>query len=149
MEHSERQNSAGQDKDLVVCPGCLAENVPSVDFCQSCGWPLSSTATIDPLRRAYSMGWAYRRSANGPIRLVVLVGMWLVILPTAVCLPFNFYLRPPDGLSFPACTGYAVLYAVLWSAGGDLLYRITRNYLRRRRVPVVWRDPTETAGERE
>ena len=135
MEESTRLDSVGQGKDIVVCPSCLTENVPSVDFCKNCGCPLSSIATIDPLRRAYSMGWAYRKAAGGPIGLIVLVGMWLLLLPTAILSPFAFLQPLRDDVSLPARAVYAILWGIPGLASGYLLYRMTRNYFRRRRPP--------------
>ncbi len=68
----------------LLCPHCVAPIERSDDFCPTCGGPITSHASIDPLGQIYSAGYAYRQAvAEGPTRIVVL-GMWLIFGPQAL-----------------------------------------------------------------
>ena len=71
-------NGESENVENVLCTSCMAANNPIDDFCKECGCPIGQFVNLDPLKRIYSMGWVYRRSASGPISRIVLVGIWLI-----------------------------------------------------------------------
>ena len=64
-----------------VCPHCMADVAPDADFCQRCGDPLSSLATMDPYKQIFAQGYIYREAASRPKSWIVLLGMWLIFTP--------------------------------------------------------------------
>jgi hypothetical protein len=130
MEESEQE---------MLCPGCLVANEPSADFCVHCGRPLSSLATIDPVYRAYTWGWIYRKCASQPVRLFVLIVLWLGLLPTLAVL----FRRVTSPGSVPLAdyidVGWAALLCAVY---GMVLYKITRTFILKRREPGDRDDPT-------
>ncbi|NQT86046.1 zinc ribbon domain-containing protein [bacterium] len=74
----------GEPRKLSLCPNCMTENEEHVDFCKECGRPLSAMATVDPLRRAWSLGFFCRTAAKGPPSPIVLWGAWLLLGGTAL-----------------------------------------------------------------
>ena len=117
-----------EDGDLgILCPNCAFSNAPDVDFCARCRAPLSTMATIDPLRSTLAEGFVYRRAVEGTSKPIVLVGIWLIFLPAmglAVIQTIN------DGNRTPFQIGWAVAVSTL---GGAILYRSTASFLRKRR----------------
>lgn len=72
---AEKENVNGE---RVLCPNCMAENLPARDFCESCGCPIGQFVNVDPLKRIYSQGWLFRRTVSSRITPIVLWGMWLI-----------------------------------------------------------------------
>ena len=120
-------NDESENVENVLCTSCMAENVPTNDFCKECGCPIGQFVNLDPLKRIYSMGWVYRRSASGPIPTIVLVGIWLIFGPS---LAFSVFMIANmeflDGVSDGQGLLYNLLFELLSAA---ILYRVTRNYL--------------------
>ena len=115
-----------ENVENVLCTSCMAENVPTNDFCKECGCPIGQFVNLDPLKRIYSMGWVYRRSASGPISRIVLVGIWLIFgtsLGGSVIMLAA--LKNFDGISDGPGLWYNILLTLLSAA---ILYRVTRNY---------------------
>lgn len=67
-----------------LCPHCLSQNVPGTNFCRQCGSPLNAFAAIGPWERLFAEGHIYRTAVNKPHRFIVLLGIWLIFLPTAL-----------------------------------------------------------------
>ena len=63
------------------CPHCIGPLGPNDDFCKSCGGPVTSHASIDPLGQIYATGYAYRQAVSGRPRKIVVLGMWLIFGP--------------------------------------------------------------------
>ena len=114
--------------EIVLCPSCLADNLPTFDFCDNCGCPIGRFVNLDPLKRIYSQGWLYRRSASGRIPPIVLLGIWLIfgsdLLMSAL---FLAPIRSSEGVARDLWVWSTLPFAVLYAA---ILYRVTRNYLR-------------------
>ena len=120
----------------IICPQCGSGNRHDAEFCHCCAAPLGNLAGVDPLRRTLSYGWLSRRALSGPHRFIVLLGIWLLLAPTAIgcalgCIDY-------DGILDAIKMG---LIAVLASY---ILFRATRNYLRLRREAAA-----ETPGGTE
>ena len=125
-----------------VCPHCLAASAAGEHFCRRCGTPLTPHAATDPLGHVYAEGDAYRKAIDHPDKPIVLIGMWLIFGPmalTSVGLLTWFVvalLTGPFGrVDVQAVFGVAVFLVMF---GGPaviswtVLYRVTRNFLRRR-----------------
>ena len=111
----------------ILCPTCLHANAPRADFCSQCGAPLSMMATIDPIKSTLSEGFGYRQAVNGPPKLVVVIGIWLIFLPGfATTLLFLLKTEQPPGYM---ASGLSVAY---WCFGIVVVYRSTANYFRKR-----------------
>jgi hypothetical protein len=121
--------------EVPVCPDCMTENHPLADFCKNCARPLSSLATMDPVKQVYAQGWAYRQAAWGRPNTIVLIGMWLIFGPmlllpacgfVSVIYDFNGLVTWDfDPLGFTVTAGILAIYAAI-------LYRVTKRYLQHR-----------------
>ena len=109
----------------VLCPHCAASNLPAADFCARCGAPLSVIASTDPLRSTLSEGFLYREATRGAPKRIVVVGIWLLFLPTLASLPFAW----ADGVTDPRRLATEGLWSLL-SAVIPVLTTI--NYVRKR-----------------
>ena len=83
--------SRPQPEDSVVCPKCLLANSPTAAFCADCGAPIGMVASVDPFQHIYAEGFAYRSAVDGPPKLIVLIGMWLIFAPVAFATPFLIF----------------------------------------------------------
>lgn len=79
-EASPRDSTTLEEWEL--CPHCLMQNVPDTNFCPHCGSPLSPYAAIGPWERLLAQGHIYRTAAEHPHRLIVVLGIWLIFIPT-------------------------------------------------------------------
>ncbi len=135
-------NNANSNEENALCPSCMTANAPSTDFCEKCGCPIGQFVNLDPLKRIYSQGWLYRRSASGRITPIVCLGMWLIFGPSFLISMFVLLETMFDD-SDSASHGYWFpLFFGLLSV--IILYRVTKNYLR-------WRGrntPDHISGER-
>jgi hypothetical protein len=145
MADQEEHSSGGEaGEGPVVCPHCLARNAEGADFCFRCQMPLTAHAEIDPMGQIYAQGDTFRKAIGGPPRTIVLVGMWLIfgpalIMEIAILQPTvsGMLHEGANGIDmrsaltavvlFLGLAGMAVIYAVI-------LYRLTRNFFRFRRV---------------
>jgi hypothetical protein len=110
-------------KEKRLCPKCLAETEPHIDFCQKCGVPLGDYANYDPLKRIQSTGWLYRHSVSGPSSAIILCGIWLIFGPTFLL-----------ALVYIKLLGLAALFLAIpfMLISSIILYRATKNYIRNR-----------------
>jgi hypothetical protein len=117
---------------FVTCPSCQALNDRFASFCDSCGAPIGATATLDPVTNIHAQGFMLRKAVDGPPRTIVLVGVWLMFLPALVV---------SGGVAIYLIVNFRGLgnFVFFWlGAGimiisGVILYRVTRNYISRRR----------------
>lgn len=126
-----------EDNDrTVACLSCLTENHSAESFCRKCGAPIGATATLDPLKAIQAQGHLFRTALKGRPGFIVLLGIWIMFLPTlVVSVSVAVYLisnhsRPSDFVFFWAMAGFSYVSFVI-------LYRITRNYLT---IPAEDRD---------
>ena len=106
-----------------VCPNCLLDNSSTAAFCTRCGAPIGMVANIDPMQSIQSEGFGYRSATEGPPKLIVLVGMWLLFVPLLLLAPFAWL--SGDAHNLPQ-TCFFTLFALLAAA---ILFRTTRNYV--------------------
>ena len=118
--------------ERLLCPNCMAENLPVRDFCENCGCPIGQFVNVDPLKRIYSQGWLYRKTVSGRITPIVFWGMWLIFGSGLLSMLIVLLLSGLDGalgenswLWLPALS--IVIYIVI-------LYRVTKNYLISRKM---------------
>ena len=141
MEQDRTERPIKKNDGIMLCPSCLTENDPLTGFCAKCGRPLSSLSTIDPLQRAYAMGWVYRKCVSGPVGRIALIALWLLLLSTVGTLLYRAtvrglpWSRPWDYLEI----AFGALGCALYAA---LLYRVTKSYILKRRES---RDEDESA----
>jgi hypothetical protein len=62
----------------IVCVSCLAENDEQIEFCQSCGSPLGTTSTLDPMSAIQAEGFLFRKTTEGRPKFIVVFGLWLM-----------------------------------------------------------------------
>lgn len=121
-------NNTNRTDENVLCPSCMTTNAQSNDFCEKCGCPIGQFVNLDPLKRIYSTGWLYRRTASGRITPIACLGMWLIFGP-GLLLSIFFLLEPMFGNS--DSTGHMyLLHLVSGLLCAVILYRVTKNYLR-------------------
>lgn len=106
----------------VVCPKCLLANATTAAFCADCGAPIGMVATIDPIQHIQAEGFAYRSAVEGPPKLIIVIGMWLIFGPMGLAMPFFLANGPVE---FP---GTAFL-GLLSACSIVVLYRTTKNYI--------------------
>ena len=125
----------------TLCPGCSSPNAPGAHFCATCGAPLSAIATTDPLGSVFAEGYAAHRAITQSAKLIVVVGMWLRILPIAIVgivgLLFSLYwllegVYTLNGDSLLTGLLGGAFSALFLYIAGAMLYKVTRNYARRR-----------------
>ncbi|HWP52843.1 MAG TPA: hypothetical protein VN476_01850 [Pyrinomonadaceae bacterium] len=118
--------------DEIICPSCLTPNASFASFCDSCGAPIGTTATLDPIQSINTQGFLFRKALEGRPKPIVLAGLWLIFFPALLCslyaatsLVLN-RTRFADFFFFWVFVGFAYVAFVI-------LYRVTRNYLTARR----------------
>jgi hypothetical protein len=140
MDEDRSSERDAQDPARPLCPNCLREVEPDADFCAECGCPVSSMATTDPLRSAYSRGFWFRTAAHGGIKPIVFWGTWLLLGPWVLggvaALVFALGdLAEATRTGQKLTVGYWVamlLIVGITAAVAILLHRMTRNYLAHR-----------------
>jgi hypothetical protein len=132
------------DREVPLCPGCLAPIAPHDPFCEMCGQPLTSAATTLPMERIRSLGEITRRAAERP-KTIALIGIWLIFGPPVLILVIM-------AIAFPTPVPQTLeqlpqaIFSLAFTLGpilllGGILLRTTARYLT---VPRdVARDDTE------
>ena len=120
-------DSDAPSEDAVVCPKCLLANPPAAPFCADCGAPIGMVANIDPIQRIYAEGFAYRSAVDGPPKLIIVVGMWLIFGPFLLVTSFFLLIDSASSLPGTAFLGLLALASII------VLYRTTKNYIVRSR----------------
>src|SRR3954465_1049937 len=110
-------------EDGVLCPKCLLANSPGAAFCTDCGAPIGMVAAIDPIQQIHAEGFAYRSAVDGPPKLIIVLGMWLLFGPIVLLAPYLIL------GAFPVSLPQSAFVAFLAVASVVLLYRTTRNYM--------------------
>ena len=107
----------------VLCPKCLLANPPSAAFCSDCGAPIGMVTTVDPMQQIYSEGFAYRSAVDGPPRLIVVIGMWMIFGPMALLPLVPLFTRIASVDSEEIVYLFLALFSIV------ILYRTTKNYV--------------------
>jgi hypothetical protein len=79
-------------------------------------------ANVDPIQSILAEGFGYRAAADGPPRLIIVIGIWLIFLSLGGTALVALALS--RGFNFLSILSFALL---LVSAA--ILYRVTRNYI--------------------
>jgi hypothetical protein len=125
---------------LIVCPHCMANNDESAYLCHYCLTPLRGHAEMDPMYRIYSEWNTYRKAIAAPTRLITVIGMWLIFGPVVLSMAGTAAAILIEGMQSPYGVfddyGIPLLLTVAVSGipivlYGTILFRVTRNYLRR------------------
>lgn len=108
--------------DGVVCPKCLLRNSASVAFCADCGAPIGKVANVDPMQQIYAEGFGYRSAVEGPPKLIILIGMWLLFGPMAVIAVSMIIAGRGELLS-------TMPLILMFLCSTAILYRVSRSYI--------------------
>ena len=111
----------------VLCPKCLLANSTVAAFCADCGAPIGMVSTIDPIQHIWAEGFAYRCAVDGPPKLIIVVGIWLIFGPTLLVHPLSFFSSRSNDAG-------SVLVVLLEIAFATILYRTTKNYIVKSRL---------------
>ncbi|MCE9606474.1 MAG: zinc finger Ran-binding domain-containing protein [Planctomycetia bacterium] len=69
----------------VVCLSCGWVNSPHKNYCVACGAPITAHAVNDAFDTIKTSGWTYRKVQEAPRSLIVVLGVWFLFLPLAIC----------------------------------------------------------------
>jgi len=135
MDDHAPTSSDEDEQEVMLCPACLAQNLPTARFCWKCDAPLDGLAVFGPLEQTRAQRFIFHRAATGPSGLLVVLGVWVLFAPMALgslllALPFHPTLGGFAAVGLGAAA--SLLLAVL---SGALVWRVTANYVRRRRAP--------------
>ena len=114
--------------DLIACASCLAQNYESASHCQSCGYQLDSTSTLDPLKTIQAEGFMLRKATEGKPKFIVVLGIWIIFLPFLAAGIALAVSQIFDGGGFAGFVFFWLGIGLAY-AGFIMLYRTTRNYL--------------------
>lgn len=107
--HETNSSAARESGEHELCIQCMTANAPGSHFCRRCGAPLSSFAATGPFEALFAEGHLYRRAAEQPRRLIVVVGIWLIfgfVGSTGALMAFTGW---ETGGRFGVVTGIALL----------------------------------------
>jgi hypothetical protein len=123
---SDEDQDIPEPVERQLCISCMAPNDPSAHFCEKCGAPLSSYASTGPFESVFAEGAVFRKAAERPRSLIVVLGVWLIFGFTALggvlLIPSH---RGDDFVS-------AIVGGVLLAISVAMIWKTTRNYLRRK-----------------
>ena len=116
-----------QNIDKVVCQSCLHENKPGAAFCEKCNAPVGQHATTDPVQSAIAEGRSLSDGINRPVKLIIVIGIWLLFVPYVFIYLTIASVSIRDGDIF---NPFAIGFGLLGIAFGFLIVKTTRNYLK-------------------
>jgi len=89
---------------------------------------LTALSTIGPFERVFAMGHMLRSTVSGPIRPIVLRGMWVLLLPQLLALVSIIKeIDARERWELPLLGVFSAIYCIL-------LYRVTVNFIRNRKT---------------
>jgi hypothetical protein len=112
-----------QSPEGVICPKCLLSNATTAAFCADCGAPIGMVSTIDPIQQIHAEGFAYRSAVDGPPKLIILIGMWLLFGSLACIGPILIFNQ------LPARIPELIFYNLLSLCSIVILFRTTKNFV--------------------
>lgn len=110
-----------------LCTQCMTNNRPDSHFCRKCGAPLSSYAATGPFESLFAEGHVYRKAAEQPQRLIVVLGMWAIFGCMALAGVMFAVLSWDTGNGFGVLAGIGLL-----ALAAFLIGKTTKNYRHRR-----------------
>jgi hypothetical protein len=120
--------SVESEEERQLCISCLAPNFSDAHFCEKCGAPLDSYAATAPFEQIFAQGHAFRSATTGKPKLVVMIGMWLLFLPSILILFVQFRLYYTEQFPIFPTILISLPYAIIGSA---LIFHTTKNYLKK------------------
>lgn len=116
----------------VICPACQTPNGRFESFCSNCGSPIGPTATLDPMSTIQTEGFLLRKALDRPLTPIVLIGIWVLFMPAGVMSAYLavYYILTQRGL---ANFVFFWAFVLLTYIASVVLYRVTKNYIARRR----------------
>ena len=124
-------NTEPPNENRILCPSCGELCPEDAQFCPSCRSPITSYASTGPYESIFAEGAAYRAAFNSPTKPIVVVGVWLLFGPAAICgliIIFDSLTRTSE---FDASDMYTIILGVVFFLiGGYILSKTTRNYLK-------------------
>ena len=126
----------------MICPHCMRSIAEDTHFCPHCSGPVTSIAAMDPMGQVLTYGYGMGKAVDKPTKPIILWGMWLLLGPEALIIVVGIgpmVLRIFDhevgwaiqlGLVTLGLAGLGALYC--W-----MLYRMTKNYLRLKRIRLI------------
>jgi hypothetical protein len=120
--------------ETVTCVSCLAQNAQSAPFCQQCGAPIGAMATVDPVQTIQTEGFLLRKALEGRPKPIVFLGLWILYLPMLLAGAGIAIYMIVNGRGLAAFVFFWAGMG-LASFGFFVLYRATRNYLTKRKMP--------------
>lgn len=115
-----------ETEEQELCTQCTAGNRPGSHFCRKCGAPLSSYAATGPFESLFAEGHVYRKAAEQPQRLIVVLGIWLIFGPVALFGAMVAALSWENGRPFGFLVGLGLL-----AFSAFLIGKTTKNYCHR------------------
>jgi hypothetical protein len=114
-----------------TCPACLALNNQFDAFCLKCGYPLGAVATIDPVQSIRADTYALNKAVGNPnLRALLFIGIpSLMVVVGSVAMAVHILLTERGA-------GYFFYFWMMIGAATlafALLYRIVKNYFKRRK----------------
>lgn len=109
-----------------LCPGCLAPNDPAANFCAKCGAPLTPYAAIGPFENIQAQGYIYRRAAERPGSIIVVIGIWAIF--GMMFLAGLAFVIVSHQSSHKVNFGTAIIAASLTVISPIMIWKTTRNY---------------------
>ena len=117
-----------------LCPHCLSEFDQRASFCPQCQAPVGAFATYDPLQQIQSTGWLYRKASQSRIPAFAVLAFWWILGPIVLSGLFGLTWIGRAGELGAARMAYWLIFLCISLLYGALLLRITRNYVRHRRL---------------
>jgi hypothetical protein len=122
------------EKDIeegMVCPSCAAFISFNETFCSNCNAPISLLSNVDPVQSVFAQGSFYRKTFESKPKFVVLIGTWVMFLPTFL-IGFGFAI----GTLIQGIGGGFGSFVVFWVMllvgifSFVMIYKVTRSYFR-------------------
>jgi hypothetical protein len=123
------ESDVSPDDEAVLCTFCLFPNLPEAMWCKRCGASISIGSIMGPAEAARGTGSVWRGAVKGRPKPGVLIGVWLLFLPTllfGLLVIANFLangIKGPFDLVMCALSGAYAAIAFM------MLYQVTRNYI--------------------
>lgn len=118
-----------KEENASICISCMKPNDRDAAYCVNCNTPMNLSTSNDPIQRMPAEGYAYRKAAEMKPNIVVLIGVWLLFLPTfifcglsALSLILGF-----SGGGFEMFVWFWV-FLLLAVFSFVMLYKVTKNY---------------------